>query len=126
LKQHITQTQFDELTPEQHERWLTWTFSKDKEIDQDRVRLETMISYMGQPSFRSIGHLIWFLNDYMSQQDGWWAINKSSYPSVWSIHSKYDVGFGEEVGSPELIDVLWETVKAVLSMNDSEQEEGKR
>jgi len=121
LKQHITQTQFDDLTPEQHERWLTWTFSKDKEIDQDRVRLETMVSYMGQPPYRSIGHLIWFLNDYMNQQQGWWAMNKSRYPDVWSVETKYDVGMMRDDGEgPELIDVLWEAVKSVLSMSEKE------
>jgi hypothetical protein len=121
LKQHITHLQFDELTPEQRQKWLTWTFAKDKEIEQDRVRLETMVSYIGQPSYRSIGHLIWFLNDYMSQQDGWWAMNRSRYPNVWSVETKYDVGIMRDDGEgPELIDVLWEAVKVVLSVNSNE------
>jgi hypothetical protein len=109
VKQRITQGQWDELTPEQHTRYIEWTLKKSAETgDHTTV-------------YRSIGHLIWFLDDHIEKFDGWWAINKSRYPDVWSIESKYDVGFGNE-DRAELVDALWMAVKATLRQERNEDE----
>lgn len=100
MKQAITVDQYHELTEEERHKFIEWTTSKGQHA----------------VTVRSIGHLIWFLNDHIETLDGWWAMNKSRHTDVWSIESKYDVGFGNE-DRPELVDTLWDAVKSVLRSN---------
>lgn len=108
MKQHITKEQLNELTPAQRQRYEDWIGSK--------VAATTTVWAVAEWNV-SIGHLIWFLDEHIDT--GWWSMNKSSYPKVWTVMTKDDVGI-EEADRKELIDALWEAVKAVLSLEEEQ------
>lgn len=98
MKQFIEQSQYDGLSEQAKQKWLTWTFAKSD------------ITHDYSIAYRSIGHLIWFLDENMPY--GWIQIKRDSEKTEWLVDHKY-LELDEE-GKPELIDALWEAVKAVL------------
>ncbi len=96
MKQYITQEQYEELTDEQRQAFIAWTLAKGDHA----------------VTYRSIGHLIWFIDDHIGK-DGWWNIERGDYGKYWRVQAKY-IEFDED-GSVELIDALWEAVKVLLN-----------
>jgi hypothetical protein len=100
LKQTITQAQYEELSDKARMKFIEWTCSKGNHA----------------VVYRSIGHLIWFLDEHIT--DEWWQIQRDGGKSEWRIESKYN--FYEDLRSysnedrVELIDTLWNVVKAIL------------
>lgn len=109
MKQSITQQQWDELTAEQHAKYIEWTVKKSQETgDYTTV-------------YRSIGHLIWFLNDHHATDNAWWDGGFISRQEVvedrktsinWCVYNagKYHIN----CNAPDLVDALWDAVKVVL------------
>lgn len=101
MKQAITQKQFDDLTPKQREAYIAWTMKKIEETGD-----------LGEV-YRSLGHLLWFLGEYMEDVQKWWGLYKDPQPVGWSFEAPDNARLGVKE-QPELIDVLWEAVKLVL------------
>lgn len=100
MKQFITQEQYDSLSDAAKQVYITWTLAKSQETGDHTV------------SYRSIGHLIWFLDDHLP---GWWKIERATKQGtteeVWRIR---DECYFDEREYVELCDALWEAVKLLL------------
>jgi hypothetical protein len=107
LKQSITQAQYEELSDQARQVYIAWTLAKSKETgDHTTV-------------YRSIGHLIWFLDEHIT---GWWRIERSSTKDAWRVQAAY-TNFDDE-GKPTLRDALWDAVKVILE--DEEAQPSKK
>jgi len=100
MKQQITQEQFEQLTPAQRVAYIEWTLKQ------------------GDPahSYRTIGDLIHFIDEHFHV--GWWHVERSELRDAWRVHAKYNEGPEQ----PELIDALWEAVKALLESREHDNE----
>jgi len=98
VKQCITQEQYESLSDQGRQKYIEWVLKKQSIIKDYH------------DSYRSIQHLILFIDEYASE--GWWNIERIGYRKYWRIQGKYD-DFDEE-GETELIDALWEAVKVLL------------
>jgi hypothetical protein len=110
MKQEITQEQFEELSPEQATNYLTWLHKKSDVVSEPSL---LVLIYKGTiaPPGRSIGQLIWFLDEHITGE--WWNIEREGSKKGWRVQAKYTVF--DENDMPELIDMLWEAVKTVLT-----------
>jgi hypothetical protein len=115
VKQRITQKQYEELSPEQRMAYIAWTLKKQNETsDYTEV-------------YRSIGHLIWFLDDHRATTNVTWeggfiARNYSRYRG--EERDEWDVSgdgplYGKYYDAKELVDALWEAVKSVLKREET-------
>jgi hypothetical protein len=109
VKQTITVEQYNELSEEEKRRFIEWTASKGAHA----------------VTVRSIGHLIWFLDDHHVTTLPYWNggfITRvySHYPGQekdqWDIgiECPHDEKYYEQA---ELVDALWLAVKVVLSQS---------
>lgn len=100
MKQEIAQSQFEELNEQQKKRYITWTLKKSTE-NRDYTTV-----------YRSIGHLIWFLDEHKDYV-GWWGMTQA-VKGGWYLEGSHGLAEGEE-----LVDALWEAVKIVLSRTNA-------
>jgi hypothetical protein len=98
MKQYITSEQYNELSDEAKQKFVVWHLTQPIEAT----------------AYRSIGHLIWFLDEHIT---GWWKIERSSTKDAWRVQAEY-VNFDDE-GGPELCDALWDAVKMILESGQS-------
>jgi hypothetical protein len=56
MRQYITQEQYEELTNEQRQKYIAWVLSK--QLMDYKIGKDTFAEV-----YRSIGHLIWFLDE---------------------------------------------------------------
>jgi hypothetical protein len=100
VKQAVTEAQYNELSEEEKCRFIEWTASKGAH----------------SVTVRSIGHLIWFLDEhgdeackkFTEQFDSWEGgfICWDEGEGGWRVSSRHS--------APELVDALWLAVKDAL------------
>lgn len=111
MKQYITQEQYDLLSADDQQRFVDWIHAKGDDHSSIPYRC-------------SIGHLIWFLHDHE-----WHSLQFIKYGEVYHFghpmpeeeQHKWHVSDGDyeyatvSYYATELIDALWDAVKAALS-----------
>lgn len=106
MKQFITSEQYDELSDAAKQGYIAWTLAKSQETGDYTV------------SYRSIGHLIWFLDEHGDNWRGFEILRDMTeddegvlVKEAWSV----DVSYGKiTTQAYELCDALWEAVKMIL------------
>lgn len=93
MKQHITQEQFNELSPAHAAYVKLWQ--------------------AGSTLLPTIGQMIAFIDEH-TQGMGWWNIERAGGKRAWRLQSKY--GDFDDDGKQELCDALWDGVKLLLEI----------
>ncbi len=118
MKLQITQSQYEELSEQAKQRFLTWTFAKTEE-EKDYTS-----------AYRTIGHLIWFLDEhgdnwrgFQIQRDMTEDDENVLVKEAWSV----DVSYGKYTTQAyELCDALWGAVKVILEGEHKQKKEPSR
>lgn len=121
MKQHITQEQYEELTPAQCLIWQEWLMNTEqgKKYITDYEWCRLVYLEIVPPIGRSVGDLIQFLNDQFPRIAEDWLCFERPFQK-WIVRtikdndSNYYHAKRTKHTNNELVDVLWETVKHVL------------
>lgn len=111
MKQFITQDQYDSLSEQAKQTFLTWTFAKSD------------ITHDYSVAYRSIGHLIQFLDEHGDNWRGFEIKRDMTeddedvlVKEAWSV----DVSYGKiSTQASELVDALWDAAKMILEGKQS-------
>lgn len=118
MKQYITQSQFEELTDQQRLRYLTWISDKLGVVADTDILVLIYKEKLAPPG-RSIGEIIWFLDEHGKNWKGFKIerdMEEDNEDVLVKVGWTVNVAYGEvSKDGHELIDVLWEAVKAVLT-----------
>jgi hypothetical protein len=111
MKQAITQKQYEELPPAARAKYIAWAVTK------------AQASGNYAEAYRSIGHLIWFLDDHNLVAGDWYnagllckQARRFRQAEEWEVYPNGVAGTVYE--AKELVDALWMAVKAVLAAED--------
>lgn len=118
IKQRITESNFNELTNPQKERWLKWCWAHNYTMRYEYGDSISDVEFGPKDilGFPSIGEMIEFLDE----KAAWFSGVARLQPYSWSIgmltDSAEDHGpeFVERYCNRELCDALWEGVKEIL------------
>lgn len=107
MKQFITRDQYDSISDQARQRFIAWTLSKGDHA----------------VTYRSIGHLIWFLDEHGDNWRGF-KIQRDMTEDDEGVLVKeawpVDVSYGKyTTQASELVDALWEAVKLILEGRQS-------